>query len=203
MNCGPRLATRSFRMASLAISLLAVSTAATVARAQQSPNDSRDDFSFSDDATFAVPVFAPAPGVAVTSAALDELAAGPREVSAPSGKVSSATPAHKRQPVVTDWSTKHMVFGPPKTEEQKARLRTTPATRCRWPAATPRRSGSWRMLRLQFRPARSLLAPRPRPEHPALQGESPGARLERRTDWPGFPQPSRQRTVPRQVQFRH
>jgi hypothetical protein len=52
MNCGPRLATRSFKMASLAISLLAVSTVATVAHAQQSPNDSRDDFNSSDDATF-------------------------------------------------------------------------------------------------------------------------------------------------------
>ena len=52
MNCGPRLASRSFRMASLAISLLALSTAATVAHAQERPNEFRNDFD--DDATFNV-----------------------------------------------------------------------------------------------------------------------------------------------------
>jgi hypothetical protein len=116
-------------MASLAISLLAISTVATVAHAQQSPNDSRDDFNSSDDATFftedasfAARFAAPAAGPAVASTAVEALSAGPREVGTTSGNVSIATSGHKRQPMVTDWSTKHMVFGAPKTEEQKARV---------------------------------------------------------------------------------
>ena len=124
MNSGPRLATRSFRMASLAISLLALSTAATVAHAQQRPSEFRDDTSDDStfDANFDFRAAAPEAGFVVASTAVDALGAGPRQLRETPETARTATPVHHRVPVVSDWSTKHMVFGAPKTEAQKAHV---------------------------------------------------------------------------------
>ena len=117
MNRDPRLASRSFKMASLAFALLALSSAAIVAAAQQLPDQFRSDSD--DDTTFDVLAAAPEAGFTVASTAVDALSAGPREVRATSEKVSDATPAHHRVPVVTDWSTKHVVFAKPQDSKRR------------------------------------------------------------------------------------
>jgi len=49
--------------------------------------------------------------------------AAPREVSSTSEKLSgTSTSAHHRVPMVTDWSTRHVVFAKPRTEAAAARL---------------------------------------------------------------------------------
>ncbi len=120
MNRDPRLASRSFKMVSLAVALLALSSAAIVAAAQQLPGRFRSDSD--DDATFDVLAAAPEAGLTVASTAVDGLSAAPREARATSDKASDATPAHHRVPVVTDWSTKHVVFAKPRTARDAARL---------------------------------------------------------------------------------
>jgi hypothetical protein len=107
-------------MVSIGLSLLALSTAAIVAVAQPRPNDIHGPAS--DAVTVNVRAAAPTVGFAEASVAEVARIAGSREVSSTSERVTSATPAHKRASVVTDWSTHHVVFGPPKTEEQKARV---------------------------------------------------------------------------------
>ncbi len=130
MNCGPRLASRSLKMVVLSLSLLMLSSAAIVAVAQQRPNEFRNDIG--DPATFGVRAAAPAAtadaGFAVATTALYALTAGPRDVSATSDsdKVTSATRAHHRVPLVTDWSTKHVVFSKPRTAKDAARLERDP-----------------------------------------------------------------------------
>ena len=77
---------------------------------------------FDDDATFDVVAAVPEAGFVVASTAVDALGAGPRQVRAPPEMASSATPAHQRASVVTDWSTRHMVFAKPRTKADAARL---------------------------------------------------------------------------------
>src|SRR5450755_713011 len=101
MNPGPRLASRSFKTVAIGLSLLAFSTAAIVAVAQPRPNDIHG--AASDAVTVNVRAAAPTEGFAEASVAEVARIAGSREVSSTSERATSATPAHHRVPVVTDW----------------------------------------------------------------------------------------------------
>jgi hypothetical protein len=105
-------------MAALGLSL---STVAVIAVAQQRPNEFHGVAS--DDATVRERATAPTVRFAETSAVDDARIATSHVVSSTSEKFSVATaPGHHRVPMVTDWSTKHVVFAKPRTEKDAARL---------------------------------------------------------------------------------
>jgi hypothetical protein len=123
MNGDSRSVTRNFKLVVLSLSLSALSLVAAVATAQQRPDELRNEINYG--APFGVRAAepgAPAAGSAVASTALDKVSAESRDGRATSDKVSGATSAHHRVPVVTDWSTKHVVFAKPRTEKDAARL---------------------------------------------------------------------------------
>jgi len=120
MNFGPRSASRSIKMAALGVSLSLFSTAAIVAMAQQRPNEFHgvlNDAAVSDSGTGSTVRFAEVSPVNDARIATSSL------VSSTSEKLTVAgAPGHHRVPMVTDWSTKHVVFAKPRTEKDAARL---------------------------------------------------------------------------------
>ena len=120
MNFGPRSASRSIKMAALGLSLSLFSTAAIVAMAQQGPNEFHGVLS---DATVSEPGTGSTVRFAEVSPVNDARIATSSLVSSTSEKLTVAgAPGHHRVPMVTDWSTKHVVFAKPRTEKDAARL---------------------------------------------------------------------------------
>jgi len=116
MNGDSRSVSRSFKLVVLSVSLSALSLVAAVATAQQRPDELRNEINYG------APFGVRAAGSAVASTALDEVGAELRDGRATSDKVSGNAAAHHRVPVVTDWSTKHVVFAKPRTAKDAARL---------------------------------------------------------------------------------
>ena len=120
MNFGPRSASRSLKMAALGLSLSLFSTAAIVAMAQQRPNEFHGVLS---DATVSEPGTGSTVRFAEVSPVNDARIATSSLVSSTSEKLTVAgASGHHRVPMVTDWSTKHVVFAKPRTEADAARL---------------------------------------------------------------------------------
>lgn len=116
----------SLKMVVLGLSLSALSTAGVVVMAQQRPNPALRGGDGYGNAAVSVRVDAPAAGAAgATAAAADDARiAGSREVSTPHAgdKLIDSRTGRERVPVVTDWSTRHVVFAKPRTEADAARL---------------------------------------------------------------------------------
>jgi len=100
---------------------LSLSSAVVTAAAPQRPDEFRG---VSNDAAI-VSARAAAPRAAFTESAsvIEARIAGLPEVSSTSERFSgTAAPEHHRVPMVTDWTTKHVVFAKPRTEKDAARL---------------------------------------------------------------------------------
>jgi len=122
MNGGLRLV--FLKMGVLALSLSALSTATVVVMAQQRPDTALRGGDGSGNAAVSARVDAPAAGVGGATAGDGARIAGSRKLGAPKAgdKLIDSTTGRERVPVVTDWSTRHVVFAKPRTEADAARL---------------------------------------------------------------------------------
>jgi hypothetical protein len=125
MSTGPWLASRRFQLAVLGLSVSLLSTAAIVAVAQQRPNEFHGVITVG--ATVSERGAASTVRFAEVSPVDDARIGTSRVVSSTPEKVSVANaPGHHRVSIVTDWSTKHVVFAKPRTEKDAARLERDP-----------------------------------------------------------------------------
>ena len=125
MSTGPWLASRRFQLAVLGLSVSLLSTAAIVAVAQQRPKEFHGVIT--DGATVSERGAASTVRFAEVSPVDDARIGASRVVSSTPEKVSVANaPGHHRVSIVTDWSTKHVVFAKPRTEKDAARLERDP-----------------------------------------------------------------------------
>jgi hypothetical protein len=123
MISGSRFVSRRFKIGLFALSLSALSTVAIIAAAQSRSDSDLRSAGASDDALVDVHAGWSADNFAEHTVAAVAPVAAPREVSSASEKLSgTSTPAHHRVPMVTDWSTKHVVFAKPRTEAEATRL---------------------------------------------------------------------------------
>jgi hypothetical protein len=122
MMFGQRRMALRFKLGALGLSLSLLSTAAVVAVAQQRPDPDAKGAALSDDDTVRTDADAPVILFADPFVVYDaQMATTGRAPAAPETFMGGAA-AHQRVPVVTDWSTRHVVFAKPRTEKDAVRL---------------------------------------------------------------------------------